>query len=162
MDWQACGVTSTALAFLLDGWRRTGRPIRAGRTAEAIAAVEGRLGVLLPDDLRTLYQVADGWDGAQDGDALAIRRLDDLAPCPPAEAPPLGLWSRPGLGDWFVLAEQPARGRRYLIWLERHRPTSNPVVLQDGRYLQRVAGSFTRFVVRQLGLERAGAREVGA
>lgn len=151
-----------ALDRLLDHWRLAGRAPRPGNPIVVIDAAEARLGVRLPGDLRAFYRLTDGIEPGTDGAALGFRGVAELAPAPAERMPPLGLWSRPGIGDWYVLAESPARDRRYVIWLGPTRTMEHPVVLSERGRVRRLAGSFLQFLARYLGFGDGEARGASA
>jgi len=136
------------IANLRSAWAAQDHPHASPASEREIAAFEERYGVRLPSDLRAYFATLNGGDlgreGSMDQEMFSFWRLDQVRTQKELSEGKGGRSDLFGFADWSIDAHV------YVIQLRAHPQQSTPVFIDSGRGLQKVADSFSDFLVGYL------------
>jgi len=162
-----------AIEATLQKWRSQGVDFRSGASAESIQFFEQTHGVVMPTDLQTYFQTADGMGGTEmweeDSDMLAFWPLPTSADLASPDATityvaPLPLvWSSAPetLRDLFVIGDWSIMCFAFCARITSTRSDTTEMYFYDGDQPSRIAFSLGEFLQRYVehGLDALWPRE---
>ena len=149
-----------AIEATLQKWRSQGVHFRLGASAESIQFFEQTHGVVMPTDLKTYFQTADGMGGTEmweeDSDMLAFwplpapaelaspgARITHVAPLPLVwSSAPETLHDLFVIGDWSIMCFA------FCARITSTRSETTEIYFYDGDPPSRIAPSFGEFLQR--------------
>jgi hypothetical protein len=136
--------TGDVPSSLREFWSKQGIKLRPGLSPAALEKFESELSVKFPDDLKSYFLIADGFDGEMDDECLAFYSMEE-------GIDESKIWTPPGFDSAFLFAfaDYLISSHVYMIELRDGLSGSGSVYVvydNNAESIRKVAGTFSDFV----------------